>query len=75
MEDILLDYRVTLNDYKKRKLSTRLDEIKNRLKYYRKLKASPFQFFNITKSILSAIMPNTLIARIHRGKFKIKKGE
>lgn len=70
MEDILLDYRVNIGDYGKRTFSTRKDEVYNRIKYYKKLKASPYHYFLILKSILASVMPWKFMAYYHR---KIQK--
>ncbi|AZP04908.1 glycosyltransferase [Jeotgalibaca ciconiae] len=66
VEDVLLDYRVRLIDYKKRKLSTRRDEILNRLKYYKLLKATPVQYVTIWKSVVAGFIPHKIIAWYHR---------
>lgn len=66
IEDILLDYRVTINDYKKRKFSTRKDEIKNRFKYYSLMGASPMQYLSIFKSIIASLVPGKVMAYYHR---------
>ncbi|MGK9326992.1 glycosyltransferase [Aerococcus urinaeequi] len=66
MDDVLLDYRVTINDYKKRKLSTRKDEIYNRIKYYSKFQASFGQYVSIFKSMIAGIIPYRVMAWYHR---------
>lgn len=66
ISNILLDYRVSMDDYKKRKLSTRRDEIKTRMKYYKKFNATPFHYFNILKSVISGILPGRVMAWIQR---------
>lgn len=66
LPDILLDYRVYLSDYKKRKLKNRLDEIKYRFIYYKKLKANPMQFISIFKSVIAGILPGKIMAMYHK---------
>lgn len=65
MPDILLDYRVDLKDYQKRKLKYREYEIRSRLKYYKKLGASPVQYASIIKSIISGLLPKRIMYYYH----------
>lgn len=63
--EILLKYRVSESDLDKRKLKFRKDEIRARLKYYRKMGASPLQMLSISKSILAGILPNRVMYYYH----------
>lgn len=68
LSDILLDYRVSIYDYKKRRISTRIDEVRNRIKYYKLFKANTRQYLSIFKSVISGIVPGKIMAIYHRNK-------
>lgn len=65
LNNILVDYRVELADYKKRKLSTRGDGIRNRIKYYKKLNAPPHRYLSVVKKILAGILPSKVMHFYH----------
>jgi glycosyltransferase involved in cell wall biosynthesis len=68
MNDILLEYRVTDQDYKKRVLKNRRGEIRARLHYYPKLRANPIDYLFIVKSIIAGVLPRRLVI-IYRKRF------
>ena len=76
MNEVFLNYRVSLNDYNKRKLKTRYDAIKVRNNYCKKMKVNIFKrYIYIIKMILPGIVPNIVIQTYHKNKFKVKKVE
>lgn len=68
LNEILLDYRVEMDNYVKRNISTRKDEIKNRIKYYKLMGANFNQYMSISKSIIAGMLPSKVIANYHRKK-------
>lgn len=72
MDEILCLYRVNPDDYKKRGLRRRKYEIMARLKYYPKLKANPFEYLYILKSIIAGILPIAFV-RAYRNHFVLSK--
>lgn len=62
LRDILLDYRVNKDDYRKRRLITRSGEIRARIKYYPLLGAGPIEYLVILRSIISGVMPRSMAA-------------
>ena len=73
LNDIFLNYRVSLNDYNKRKLKNRYDAIKVRNTYCKKMKVNMFKrYVYILKIIIPGIVPNIVMQTYHKIKFKIK---
>lgn len=70
MEDILIDYRMDTDGYKKKKFKYRVLETKIRFHYYRKLKIGLFQYIYCLKPILAGLMPKKLMQRYQKNKFK-----
>lgn len=66
LPEILLDYRVTVEDYNKRGFKTRKDEISNRFKYARIFGANFNQYLLIGKSIIASVLPHQVIAWYQR---------
>lgn len=71
IEDILLKYRVNLEDYSKRKLKYRGGELKARFYYYPKFNASIVDYLRIMRFIISGILPNRFV-QAYRSKYKLK---
>ena len=65
MDDILIDYRMDGDGYKKKKFKYRLLETKLRFKYYRKLKLKPYYYMYCLKPILVGIFPKKIL-QIHQ---------
>lgn len=83
IDDILLQYRVSPGDYKKRKIQYRIDEIRARILYYPQLGANANDYLYILKSIASGIIPAVIVrkyrhsfvlAHINSHKSDVKKG-
>jgi glycosyltransferase EpsE len=74
LDDVLYNYRVNQNDYKKRTLKHRKDEIRARLNYYPKLGAGPIEYVRIIKSIVAGILPLKAI-QWYRSTFVVDKGK
>ncbi|MEI7918038.1 MAG: glycosyltransferase [Candidatus Saccharibacteria bacterium] len=72
IDNVLLQYRVNLSDYSKRKLKTRKDDIRIRLNYYYKMRANLFDYMYILKGIISAILP-VRVVRKYRNIFVLKQ--
>lgn len=72
MDEVLLKYRVNLEDYNKRKLKHRKGEIRARLEYYPRLGANVNDYLYIIKSIISGIMPIWFV-HFYRKNFVLKK--
>jgi glycosyltransferase EpsE len=72
LNDILLNYRVEPDDYKKRKIRDRMGEIKVRLEYYPKLGARARDYMIIVRSLFAGILPSWLV-RIYRIKFVLNR--
>ena len=70
MEDILIDYRMDTDGYKKKKFKYRLLEAKIRFHYYRKLKISILQYVYCIKPIVAGLMPKRLMQHYQKKKFK-----
>lgn len=66
MEDVLLDYRIELKDYSKRKLKTRVDGIRRRIEYNRKMGAKILDYKNVVFPIIASLLPISIISRYHR---------
>ncbi|HFI0464559.1 TPA: glycosyltransferase, partial [Streptococcus suis] len=64
--DVLLLYHIDINDMRKRKISKRKDEIFARFKFYRKLDAGFFDYFNIMKTVFSGILPIRIMWLYHK---------
>lgn len=71
IDDILLDYNVDDEDYSKRKLSNRIESIKAKLYYNRKLNGGKTGYFRIIKSIIAGILPVSFV-KLYRKKFVLK---
>ena len=66
----LLKYRVLEESYKKRTLKTRKDAIKVRYNYCKKNNAKIIGIIGILKIIIAGIIPQRIMYRYHRKKFK-----
>lgn len=71
VNDILLKYRVTEDDYKKRSLKNRFGELKVRLYYYPRLRVRPAAYARIFKSIAAGIVPYKYVQK-YRQKYILK---
>lgn len=65
--DILLKYHLGQDDFSKRKLKHRRDELKARWKYYNKMGATPIQKLSIIKSVISALIPSKILYKYKKG--------
>ncbi|MFD6700698.1 MULTISPECIES: glycosyltransferase [unclassified Microbacterium] len=69
--EVVIAYRVEKEDFSKRALRNRRDEIRVRLRYYPRLGAGPREYAKIAASIVSGLLPVALVrafrTRIHRG--------
>lgn len=68
MEDVLLDYRVDLEDYEKRTLSTRRGGIQALLYYYPKLGASPIAYTRVLKNVIAGALPASVMSKYHHNR-------
>lgn len=71
INDVLLRYRVNLQDYSKRKLKYRGGELRARFHYYPKFNASILDYVRITRFIVSGLLPNRLV-QLYRSRYKLK---
>lgn len=70
MNDILLDYRMDNDGYKKKKIRYRILESKIRFHYYKKLKINIFQYVYCVKPIVAGLIPKRLMQYYQKNKFK-----
>ncbi|MFE6735640.1 glycosyltransferase [Microbacterium sp. NPDC057650] len=74
LENIVCNYRVTIDDYRKRRLWKRRDEIRVRLRYYPQLGAGPVEYLRVVKSVVSGLLPVGMVrlirSRIYRASIK-----
>lgn len=70
MPDVLLNYRMDKNGYKKRKAKDRLIEVKVRWIYFRKMRIPIYKYLYIIKPLLLIILPKRLVMKYHQKKFK-----
>lgn len=70
MDDILIDYRMDSDGYKKKKFKYRVLEAKIRFHYYRKLKIGLPQYVYCLKPIVAGLMPKRLMQLYQKNKFK-----
>lgn len=70
LKDILLRYRVNVEDYKKRGLLNRKYEIKARIEYYPRMGANVLDYLYIFKSVMSGILPAPAV-RAYRNRFVV----
>lgn len=61
LDEVLLNYRVTPADYRKRRLRNRMGEIKVRLAYYPRLGAGFIDYLHILKSVVAGSLPAFLV--------------
>ncbi len=74
LDDVLLLYRVNKDDYAKRTLKNRKDELKARITFYPKMGANLVDYLYIAKSIIAGIMPVKLV-QICRSRFVLHRIE
>ncbi len=72
IDEILLNYRVNPEDYKKRSLKHRRGEIKARAFYYPKLGAKAIDYLYVVKPIIAGALPSKLVMTI-RNRFVLGK--
>lgn len=69
MKDVLLDYHLSKNDYKKRSIRNRFDSFRNIREQYIKLSPSKKQIMKAyIKLIISSVIPQAIIYKYHRKK-------
>lgn len=74
MKEKLLRYHLSLNDYSKRKLSTRKGFFKLLKEKYKKLNPSNMQYcLLLFKTFIAGIIPYKIMAKYHKYKYKIKE--
>ncbi len=66
LNEILLNYRVNPQDFRKRTLRNRKGEIRARLHYYPILGASPIDYAFICKSVIAGLLPARLVMRLRK---------
>lgn len=71
MNEVLLRYHLSLNDYSKRSLKTRKGYFRYLKEKYKKLKPSVFRYvFIVFKNFVAGIMPYKIMAKFHKMKYK-----
>lgn len=70
MEDILIDYRMNTEGYKKKKFKYRLLEFKVRWKYFNKLGIKKRYYVYCFKPILVGLIPKRILQNYHKNNFK-----
>lgn len=65
MNDILIDYRMNSEGYKKKKFKHRVNEAKIRLVYYRKLKMKWYSYIYVFKPIFIGLIPKKILKLYH----------
>lgn len=68
MKDVLIDYRMNADGYKKKKFKYRLVEVAVRFKYYRKLKVKWYCYIYVIKPILVGIIPKCFLQKYQKSK-------
>lgn len=70
MEDMLLNYRMDAEGYRKKKFKYRLLEFRIRWHYFRKLRMKKIYFIYCFKPLLVGLIPKGLLEKYHnrRGK-------
>lgn len=61
INDILLDYRMTSEGYKKKKFKHRITECRVRFIYFKKMKIKLYQYIFVIKPILAGIIPKRIM--------------
>lgn len=70
IDEVLIDYRMDKDGYKKKKFKYRILEAKIRLKYFRKMKIRWYNYIYIIKPIIVGMMPKTILKKYHEIKLK-----
>ena len=68
MKDVLIDYRMDSNGYKKKKFKYRIVEVKLKFKYFRKLKIKFYNYIYCLKPILAGVLPKKILQIYHKTK-------
>lgn len=65
MNEVLIDYRMNTDGYKKKKFKYRINESKIRLIYYNKLRVKWYNYIYVLKPIFVGFIPKRLLKRYH----------
>lgn len=65
IDDVLLDYRMDSNGYKKKKFKYRIMETKIRAKYFYKMKINPIYYIWTLKPIIVGLIPKKILKAYH----------
>lgn len=65
MKDVLIDYRMNADGYKKKKFKYRLVEFKVKYHYFRKMKMKWYYYIYCVKPILVGLIPKKLLQKYH----------
>lgn len=71
LDEVLLEYRVNPEDYRKRQLRNRRGELQVRLMYYPKMNASLLDYLFIGKGVIAGLLSPRFV-RAYRNKFVLK---
>ena len=69
MEDVLIDYRMNIAGYKKKKFKYRLLEAKIRWQYFNKLKIKKHYYIYCIKPIFVGLVPKKILQNYYKNKF------
>ena len=73
MNDVLIKYHLSIDDYKKRNIKTRKEFFKMLKIQYKKLNPRKIDYYKIIiKNFIAGILPYRLIYNLHKIKFKMK---
>ena len=70
MDDVLLDYRLDNDNYKKKKFKDRLIEVEMKKKYFKLNKVKFPKSLYIYKPILAGLIPSSIMKKYHEIKFR-----
>lgn len=73
LDDVLYKVREDRNAYKRKSIKRRFNEIGVMIEGCKRLKLSPINYVRIIKPVIAAIVPQEILMKYHRNKFKLKK--
>ena len=71
LEDVLYRVREDRDAYKRKSIKRRINEINVMLEGCKRLHLSPTNYIMIIKPIIAAIIPQTILMKYHRNKYKV----
>lgn len=71
LEDVLYKVREDRDAYKRKSIKRRVNEVRVMVEGCKRLKLSPANYIMIVKPVIAAIIPQKLLMKYHRNKFKI----